>query len=187
MNKLQNHDYVCPWWLLPAFDNPLRSLLQRPERILQNLVHPGQSAADIGCGMGYLTLPLARMVGQYGQVFAVDVQEQMLAGLRRRAQRAGLEERIHCQLANRASTGLSAPVDFIAAFWMVHEVPDQAAFFHELHGLLKPEGVILIIEPRVHVSTEKFTLTLQTAQAAGLKNLPFRTVFFSQTALLAHL
>ena len=63
MNKLREHDYVCPWWVLPLFDNPLRTLLQRPERILENLVRPGQSAADIGCGMGYLTLPLARMVG----------------------------------------------------------------------------------------------------------------------------
>ena len=184
MNKLREHDYVCPWWVLPLFDNPLRTLLQRPDRILENLVHPGQSAADIGCAMGYLTLPLARMVGQYGRVYAVDVQEKMLDGLRRKAQRAGLDERIRFQLATRISTGLSEPVDFIAAFWMVHEVRDQAAFFRELRGLLKPGGIILFAEPLIHVTAQQFANTLQIAQEAGLPELQPRKISFSRAALL---
>jgi 2-polyprenyl-3-methyl-5-hydroxy-6-metoxy-1,4-benzoquinol methylase len=67
-------DHVCPWWFAYTFDNPLRRLIHPPVRIFEGLVQEGQTAVDIGCGMGYFTLGLARMVGQNGQVIAVDLQ-----------------------------------------------------------------------------------------------------------------
>ncbi len=54
---------VCPWWLCPTFDNPLRRLIHNPDRILAGLVRPGEIALDLGCGMGYFSIPLARLVG----------------------------------------------------------------------------------------------------------------------------
>ena len=75
---------ICPWWLCPTFDNPLRRLIQDPDRILAGLVQPGETALDIGCGMGYFSIPLARLIGPEGSVICVDLQEQMLAGVRRR-------------------------------------------------------------------------------------------------------
>ena len=47
-----------------------------------------------GCGMGFFTLELARRVGKPGRVVAVDLQPKMLDGLRRRAKRAGLLDRL---------------------------------------------------------------------------------------------
>ena len=44
---------------------------------------------DVGCGMGYFSLPLARLTGESGHVIAADLQERMLEGLRRRAVYAG--------------------------------------------------------------------------------------------------
>ena len=60
--------HVCPNWLIGAFDNPLRRLIQNPDRIVSGRVGPGQTAADIGCGIGYFTIPLARLVGSQGKV-----------------------------------------------------------------------------------------------------------------------
>jgi hypothetical protein len=45
----------CPWWLCFTFDNPVRRLLHNPEQILGGLIQPGQTVADIGCGMGYFS------------------------------------------------------------------------------------------------------------------------------------
>ena len=77
--------HVCPWWLIRTFDNFVRRFLQKPERILQDIVRPGDACLDVGCGIGYFTIPMAGMVGPSGSVTAVDLQPEMLAGVRRRA------------------------------------------------------------------------------------------------------
>jgi len=50
--------------------------------------------ADIGCGPGFFTVEMARLVGSRGKVLAVDVQKRMLDILRRRSAEEGVEERI---------------------------------------------------------------------------------------------
>jgi ubiquinone/menaquinone biosynthesis C-methylase UbiE len=124
-----------------------------------------------GCGMGYFTLDLARMVGPQGRVVAIDLQEKMLSALRRRAARAGLERAIDVRPARPDRLGIDdllGRVDFVLAFWMVHELPDPAAFFLEVAAALKPGGVALVVEPPLHVSGAEFEASLAIAERAGL-------------------
>ena len=175
---------VCPWWLISTFDNPLRRLFQNPERILEGLLLPGQTAADIGCGMGYFTIPLARLAGPQGRVFAVDLQAEMLAGLKRRATRAGLLERITLCQTQPGSLTLPQQVDFALTFWMVHETPDPQVFLGQVHGLLKPGGKLLLVEPVIHVGQAAFDRTIQAAENAGFTRLHPVEVKLSRAALL---
>ncbi len=175
---------VCPWWLLPTFDNPLRRLIQDPQRILEGLVQPGQSAADIGCGMGYFTIPLAQMVGEQGRVFAVDLQAEMLAGLKRRATRAGMLERITLHQTPSDRLDLPQKVDFALTFWMVHETPDPQAFLRQVHDLLRPGGKLLLVEPIIHVGQAAYDRTIQAALGAGFSMRRTAPVRLSRAALL---
>jgi SAM-dependent methyltransferase len=84
---LDAHPDDCPYWLAWALDNPLRRWLHNPQKILEGLVQPGQTVLDLGCGPGYFSLALARMVGANGRVVAVDLQPEMLEFVRRRAER----------------------------------------------------------------------------------------------------
>jgi ubiquinone/menaquinone biosynthesis C-methylase UbiE len=164
------HDYesVCPWWLGSALNNPVRRLFHKPESMLRSLVSPGDTVADIGCGSGFFTLPLARLVGDQGRVIAIDVQDEMLAGVHRRAEQAGLLPRLQFQNAILVEPKTAILVDFALAFWMVHEVPDQTAFFRQVHALLKPGAKLLVAEPKIHVGEAAFRRSLQIAQSAGL-------------------
>ncbi len=91
--------HVCPWWAGYFLASTVRKLRQDPARILQPLVSAGMIVVEPGPGMGFFTLELARLVGAEGRVVAVDVQPKMIAALRRRAERAGLLDRIEARVA----------------------------------------------------------------------------------------
>jgi ubiquinone/menaquinone biosynthesis C-methylase UbiE len=176
--------HVCPWWLCFTFDNIIRKLFHNPKNILAPYVHEGDTVLDVGPGMGYFTLPLARMVGDKGKVIAADVQAPMLDALRRRVQKQGLEGRIVLHLCEPDSIGIREPVDFALAFWMVHEVPNRNKFFHEIKLLLKPEGSLLLAEPTIHVTRSMFEQTLKTAEEVGFAITEVPRIFMSRTAVL---
>jgi ubiquinone/menaquinone biosynthesis C-methylase UbiE len=140
-----------------------------------------------GPGMGFFTLPLARMVGRYGRVVAVDIQPRMLEVLGRRAKKAGLSDRVHLRLATSAGMGvedLNGLVDFATALHVVHEVPDQSAFFKEVFETLKPGGRLLVVEPSGHVSEKDFQDSLARAHETGFVTTIPKGKARGRTALL---
>ena len=75
-------------------------------------------------------------------------------------------------------------VDFVLAFYMIHEVQDQDSLFKELKSILKPGGKIYIIEPRIHVSGKLFDKMIFKLVDLGFKITDRPKVFFSRTVLL---
>lgn len=179
-------DHVCPWWLAYSFDNPIRRILHPPEKVLGSLVHQGCTALDIGCGMGHFTMGMAKMVGDHGRVIAVDIQEPMLERVRRRARHQGLTERLILHKGDVEGLEMNGQVDFALAFWMVHEVPDQLAFFKAVKDLLKPDGRFLVAEPKIHTSEADIDRSLKIASQAGLAVCANPGISLSRTALLIH-
>jgi len=172
MDKIFSHlifrnKHICPRWLCFTFDNVFRKILHDPHKILRPYIKEGDTVLDIGPGIGYFTIPLAEMVGDSGRVIAADIQEEMLMAIKKRAQRIGMKQRITLQLASSDSLNIKSKIDFILAFWMVHEVPDKARFFSQLHSLLKKNGKFLMVEPKFHVSSKKFVQALDYALEAG--------------------
>jgi ubiquinone/menaquinone biosynthesis C-methylase UbiE len=158
---------VCPWWLGFAIDNPLRRLFHDPARILGPYIRSGSTVLDIGAGTGFFSIPLAGMVGPAGHVTAIDIQPGMLGVLSRKARARGLADIIRPHLAAPDSLGNHSGADFILAFWVVHEVPDQRAFLAEVFSFLEPDGFFLLVEPLVHVSEKSFLRTIQIAADIG--------------------
>jgi ubiquinone/menaquinone biosynthesis C-methylase UbiE len=181
-------DHVCPPWLgyFLAF-NPLRRLMHSPGSVLAPFVSEGMTMLEPGPGMGFFTLELARLVGPRGHVTAVDIQPKMLEVLRRRAERAGLLDRLDLRLLTRNSLGvqdLAGKIDFVFAFAMVHEVPDVAQFFSETFATLRAGGRLLFSEPSGHVAEEHFARSLNLALAAGLRIESRPRIRISRSALL---
>jgi SAM-dependent methyltransferase len=120
-------------------------------------------------------------------VVVVDIQSKMLDGLRRRARKAGVLDRIDARVVSKdgmALGDLAGKVDFALAFAMVHELPDQARFFTELAAALRPGAKLLLAEPAGHVTPEGFTATLAEAEKAGLRVEPGPAIWRSLSAVL---
>ena len=58
---------------------------------------------DLGCGMGYFSIGMARLVGGKGKVIAVDLQQKMLDTMVKRASRSGVADRISPQVNSAAA------------------------------------------------------------------------------------
>ncbi|TSA45153.1 MAG: class I SAM-dependent methyltransferase [Deltaproteobacteria bacterium] len=185
IEKLERtNNMVCPWWLCYSFDNPLRRIFHKPEPLLAPYVKPGMTAVDIGCGMGYFTLGLAKLAGSEGRVIAVDLQRQMLDALERRARRAGVADRIILHRCRPDSLGVEGPVDFALVFWMAHEVPDKPRFFREIFALLKTGGRLLLAEPKFHVTLKSLERTLAICREAGFRALEEPAIALSRAVLM---
>ncbi len=179
---------VCPSWLGCFLINPLRKFIENPDKILGPFVHEEMTVLEPGCGMGYFTLPLARMVGSNGRVVALDIQTKMLSALERRAGKAGLLDKIELRLIESETLGiedLSEKVDFAAAIHVVHEVPDQSSFFTDVWKALKPGCKFLVIEPKGHVSNDQFKESVSVAEKVGFQKDPLSIKISGRIALLS--
>jgi ubiquinone/menaquinone biosynthesis C-methylase UbiE len=163
---------VCPVWVGYFLSCPVRKLFQNPRKILSPYIKEGMKVLDVGCAMGFFSLPLAQMVGSAGRVVCIDVQQKMIESLNERAQKAGMFDRIETRICEDNSLGLSdlkEEFDFVLASAVVHEVPDLSGFFQQLYRTLKSTGHLLVIEPKGRVSQKDFVRTIAIASENGFE------------------
>lgn len=178
---------VCPVWAGRLMVSPLRKLFQNPVKIVGPYIQEGMTVLEPGCAMGFYSLPAARLVGGEGRVISIDLQRPMLDVLKKRAQKAGLLERLHlreCTVASLQIEDLEGTIDFAFVLAVVHEVPDQAVFFSEIYAALKPQTKCLVAEPKGHVIWEEFEQSLILAKAQGFKVLQQFQRFGARVAVL---
>jgi len=175
--------HICSHQLAIFLDNWLRRLIQHPRKIVGPYINPGDTVIDMGCGPGYFTIDMAKMVGSKGRVVAVDIQEKMLAYVEKKARKHGMRDRIDCQLVGAQDSGLSQQADFILAFYMIHETPDVQQTFKAFRRLLKADGKILAVEPKMHVKQPAFEEMLFEAEKAGLTAVDFPKYLSSRSVV----
>ena len=164
--------HVFPMWLGYLHLNPLRKLTHNPDKILGPYVNEGMTVADIGCAMGFFSLPLAKMVGANGKVICVDIEENMIRSLEKRAQKAGLSGRIQTIVCNDGSLCLDdfkGKIDFALAMGIEYEIQGSSKFFSELNQAMKPAGRLLVAQPKWFVSGTNFEKTVSVAKQNGFE------------------
>jgi ubiquinone/menaquinone biosynthesis C-methylase UbiE len=183
-DRNDRNNRVCPVEKAGILDHRIRRWLQDPRKILRPYIDEGMTVLDIGCGPGFFSIDMAQMVGRSGRVIASDLQEGMLQKLKDKIRGTELEERITLHKCEEGKIGVSVNVDFVLAFYMVHEVPNPKTFFEEINSILKPNGQVLIVEPPFRVSKKAFEETIRKAQDAGLKPVEGPKVLLSKTVIL---
>jgi ubiquinone/menaquinone biosynthesis C-methylase UbiE len=111
-------------------------------------VKPGQTICDLGCGNGFYTLELARLVGPGGTVFAVDIQPEMLRMLASRAADEGLTN-IKPVLGTTVDPRVPAGrMDMVLCVDVYHEFSHPETMLARLRESLSPDGQLVLAEFR---------------------------------------
>jgi ubiquinone/menaquinone biosynthesis C-methylase UbiE len=164
----------CPFWVQYLLISPLRRLLEPAKKLLGAHIEPGMTVVEPGCGFGYFSLPMARMVGPEGRVISLDIEPRAIARLERRARRAGLSERVIARTCEPLDMGIdeyAGQVDRVVVMHTLHELDDLPGHLAQFRALLKPDGRLLVMEPRGHVSPEQFDAMMRCCEQAGFVEL----------------
>ena len=111
-------------------------------------IQPGQTVCDLGCGNGFYTIELARLVGPRGRVVAVDIQPEMLALLKQRAESERVDN-IEPVLGTLVGPRLApASVDLVLMVDVYHELSHPEQMLQAIRSALKPTGRVALAEFR---------------------------------------
>jgi ubiquinone/menaquinone biosynthesis C-methylase UbiE len=184
---MNNHDRVCPVERANSLDNTIRKYIQNPQKILSPYIKKGMTVLDVGCGPGFFSIEIAKMVGESGKVIAADLQEGMLEKLKNKIHNTKLEEIISLHKCEKDKIGVLEKLDFVLIFYMLHEVPNHKNFLQEIKSILKPNGKVFIIEPKFHVSQKGFIAEMNNIKEIGFEVIEKPKVFFSRSVLVKNI
>ncbi|MBD3420461.1 MAG: methyltransferase domain-containing protein [Chitinivibrionales bacterium] len=165
---MSNHNHVCGVEHAKFLDNIVRRLIHHPRRLFGPYIKPGDTVLDIGCGPGTFITGLAHIVGAHGKVIAIDLQEEMLNLARKKAEFAGVANRVEFHQCTPESLGINIQADFIMTIYMVHEAPEPLRLVDQVGALLKNGGYYYLSEPAFHVSKAQYREAVDRCMKNGL-------------------
>jgi len=109
-------------------------------------VPPGSTVADVGCGDGFYTIPLARFLGPSGKVYAEDIDDKALYKIKQNLIKERLE---NVDVEKGLADDPKLPSDSLDAALIVnayHEMPAHEAMLRHIRTALKQNGHLVLME-----------------------------------------
>ncbi|MEA3276912.1 MAG: methyltransferase domain-containing protein [Pseudomonadota bacterium] len=185
LNSYYRNADVARWQGI--FERPGREIFDQRLRILQKIgLRPGMDVADVGAGTGFFTLLFAEAVGPAGKVYAVDISENFVADIRRRAARHQMDN-VEAILNEQRDTRLPADsVDLVFVCDTYHHFEYPRAMLDSIARALRPGGELVVIDFRripgvstpwvmshVRAAKEKVTTEIRAAGFALVEEQDF--------------
>ena len=122
--------------------NPIGRLFENPQNSIEPYVTKGQVVTDLGCNTGFYTLALAECVGPEGRVYAVDLREDYIKGIEKRAEERGYRNiETHATSVTDLNFIKDKVVDFVLANGLLCNMPEhRVEALNEILRILKPTG-----------------------------------------------
>lgn len=132
---------------LEKLDNPKRRSILPPDRTIEELnLQSGQVVADVGCGIGYFTVPLTKVVGSNGKIYAIDIEPLMVEETKKRVSEEQLN---NVEFVLSTENNFKIPdniADVVFTSTVYHELETPKNFLDECRRVLKEKGELIILD-----------------------------------------
>ena len=120
----------------------IRRAFSSPKKTVTKYVSAGNVVADLGCGPGYFTFPLAELAGSGGKVYAVDYDPGAVEKVEKKAKESGLDGVVEPRVGSAAEIDFvpDESVDFVFAHGLLCCMKDHAGTLGQIRRVLKKEG-----------------------------------------------
>ena len=134
---------IAYWTIRLMHDNPILPLVRNPYKLLKAAgLEDGYKVLEVGCGPGFFTVPAARIVGDGGHVYAVDIHPRAVERVKKKIEKEALSN-ITASCVNASDTGLPGEsVDLAFLFGLRYIAGGLENVISELHRVLKPGGIL---------------------------------------------
>ena len=159
----------------------IRRWLYPPVQLIERSgIKSGMIVVDLGCGSGAYTPYVARVVGERGQVYAIDIQPAMLRQLERNLSRLELRDIKNIEIKQAVADELpfgDESIDLVYMVAVLPEIPDKTSTLREIHRVLRPGGTLAVTEIVQDPDYPWKSTTIRTCRQNGFK-LEFSTGHF---------
>jgi ubiquinone/menaquinone biosynthesis C-methylase UbiE len=136
-------------------------LESRAIEVLERIgIRRGQTVLDFGCGSGTYTIPVAKIVGPQGRVYALDKDKKALDELMQKARSAGLKNIGRMDASGKLEIELvDESVDVVLLFDVFHsfyfpQADDRRRLLNEIYRIMKPTALVSVWPKHMESETE---------------------------------
>jgi len=142
--------FPAPAFIGRFLDSDVRRWVQPPGKLIERSgIEQGMTVLDLGCGSGAFTFFVARVVGERGKVYAVDIQPAMLKQLERKLAKAENQDIKNIEPKQASAYDLpfeDGSIDLVYMVTVLQEIPDRSRALREISRVLKPGGILAVTE-----------------------------------------
>lgn len=129
---------------IEKLDNPERRRTMPPEEtLLKFKIEDNGTLLDVGCGIGYFTLPASKLL-QNNKAIGIDISPEILEFAKEKAQ--GISNIEFITSEEYTFPIESDSIKYVLISNVIHEVFDKARYFKEVKRVLRNDGYFLIID-----------------------------------------
>ena len=122
----------------------VREPFKKPaERLRKVGLQEGQTVLDYGCGIGSYVIPASKIVGESGNVYALDIQPMAVDRVKKRAEKNGLSN-VQTITSNIDTNLPDKSVDVVLLYDVLQMIRNRDGLLHEFHRVLKPSGIVSV-------------------------------------------
>jgi ubiquinone/menaquinone biosynthesis C-methylase UbiE len=165
------YHFPAPAFIGRFLDSDLRRWWQPPGKLIKRSgIKPGMTVLDLGCGSGAFTIFVARLVGEKGKVYAVDIQPKMLKQLERKLTRPENRDITNVELKETSAYDLpfeDKALDLVYMVTVLQEIPDRGRALREIRRVLKAGGILAVTELLLDTDYPLRSATVKICQNEG--------------------